>query len=188
MLPNVSLFILKLLWIIFFLHCSKKNRGRCWIYFWEIFLYGGYKLTEMGKKWAGGFHTYRRKSQLNYPSVVPRVSGSCERGKRTKVGSWRLRAHRLRVLHAHLGIFNSLVPKKKKMFIGIFTVFFSFSVSFCRGSKTDHSSIVKMILEKRFWRRVSLKEGQLKNRKVYEGTIQYVFLYEYLVFFSSCTN
>jgi len=64
------------------------------------------------------------------------------------VASWHLRADILRVLHAHLGIFSSLVPKKK--FIGIFTGVFSFSVSFCRGSKTDHSSIVKMILEKRF--------------------------------------
>ena len=45
--------------------------------------------------------------------------------------------------------FSTLVPKKK--IIGIFTgFFFSFSVSFCGGSKTDHSGIVKMVLEKRF--------------------------------------
>jgi hypothetical protein len=38
-----------------------------------------------------------------------------------------------------------------------------------------------MVWEKSFWARVSVKEGQLKNKKVYEGRIQNIFIYEYLV-------
>lgn len=64
------------------------------------------------------------------------------------MASWHLRADTLRVLHAHLGIFNSCAEKKNHR--NIYGFFFSFSVSFCGGSKTDHSGIVKMVLEKRF--------------------------------------
>jgi hypothetical protein len=44
------------------------------------------------------------------------------------VASWRLRAAMLRVLRVHMGIFNSLVPKKKfRMNIYWFALFLSFS-------------------------------------------------------------
>jgi len=44
-----SLFILKLVWIILLALFKEKQRKVLDI-LWEIFLYGGYKLTEMDKK------------------------------------------------------------------------------------------------------------------------------------------
>ena len=44
-----SLFILKLVWAILLALFKEKQRKVLDI-LWEIFLYGGYKLTEMGKK------------------------------------------------------------------------------------------------------------------------------------------
>ena len=46
---QVSLFILKLVWIILLALFKEKQRKVLDI-LWEIFLYGGYKLTEMDKK------------------------------------------------------------------------------------------------------------------------------------------